>query len=220
MGLRSEDLYLALDSVCDFDFSKNKFWWPEYGSFWVIIGTILTQNTKWSAVSKSLENLKNYGVNSLKDLADIKEDTLANLIKPSGFYNTKAKRLSSLIKAIIARFDSFDVFRSTVTAKWLMAQKGLGLESVYSILCYACGRGVMVVDGYTLRIFNFLGYEFDDYEEARAWLESIDRGVVNLDDSELFARYHGIIVEFGKKFSKGKEFSQEGKSILQDLLDK
>ena len=60
--MRSSELFLALDRVCEFDFSINKFWWPRYGTFWVIIGAILTQNTKWTNVEKSLLNLENANV--------------------------------------------------------------------------------------------------------------------------------------------------------------
>ena len=125
---------MALDGVCEFDFELNRHWWPDYGSFWVIVGTILTQNAKWSSVEKSLANLRDYGVKELSDIANLDIEVLSELIKPSGFYNTKAKRLSMLCNKIIDKFDNFDEFASSVSFEWLIAQKGLGLESVYSIL--------------------------------------------------------------------------------------
>ncbi|WP_418219501.1 3-methyladenine DNA glycosylase [Campylobacter iguaniorum] len=222
MSLRSEDLFLTLSDEVKFDFSQNPFWWPEFGTFWVVIGAILTQNTKWQNVKKALDNLQNANVNCLEDIANLDELSLAELIKPSGFYNTKAKRLSNLAKNIISKFESFDEFKKQVSRKWLIAQKGLGLESVDSILCYACEREIMVVDNYTLKIFEFLNYSFDSYDEAREWLESIDRDAIYakfgaISDNEIFAKFHGLIVEFCKAHLKGKVFDDVAASLLKKL---
>lgn len=73
VSLRSEDLFLALDKEVAFDFKANPFWWPEFGTFWVVIGAILTQNTKWENVEKSFVNLKNADVQSLEDVANLSE---------------------------------------------------------------------------------------------------------------------------------------------------
>jgi len=37
--------------------NKPKFWWPEYGTFDLVVGAILTQNTKWERVETALNNL-------------------------------------------------------------------------------------------------------------------------------------------------------------------
>ncbi|WP_086241037.1 3-methyladenine DNA glycosylase [Campylobacter devanensis] len=220
--MRSVELFLALDGVCEFDFELNRHWWPDYGSFWVIVGAILTQNAKWSSVEKSLANLRDYGVKELSDIANLDIEVLSELIKPSGFYNTKAKRLSMLCNKIIDKFDNFDEFSSSVSFEWLIAQKGLGLESVYSILCFGCGRDVMVVDSYTNRILSALGFEFESYEEAREWLEGIDRDEVykaigDISDNELFCRYHGVIVEFCKSHLKGAKFDDFALSLFSEI---
>lgn len=222
VSLRSEDLFLVLNKEVIFDFKENPFWWPEFGSFWVVIGAVLTQNTKWENVEKSFLNLKNAGVQSLEDVANLSEQNLANLIKPSGFYNTKAKRLSMLCKNILDKFGSFEEFMKNVSRKWLISQKGLGFESVDSILCYACSRDIMVVDKYTFRIFEFLDFTFESYDEARQWLEDIDRKCVykavgSISDNELFARYHGLIVEFCKSHLKGAKFDDFALSLFSEI---
>ena len=222
--MRSVELFLALDKVCEFDFNLNRHWWPDYGTFWVVVGAILTQNSKWSSVEKSLNNLKNYGVKTLNDIANLDIEILSELIKPSGFYNTKAKRLNLLCNNIVTKLDSFDELASRVSFDWLIAQKGLGLESVYSILCFACGRDEMVVDSYTNRILRALGYEFESYEETKEWLESIDRDEVykaigDISDNELFCRYHGVIVEFCKSHLKGAKFDDFALNLFNKLSD-
>lgn len=222
VSLRSEDLFLALDKEVAFDFKASPFWWPEFGTFWVVIGAILTQNTKWENVEKSFVNLKNADVQSLEDVTNLSESGLANLIKPNGFYNTKAKRLSMLCKNILDKFGSFEEFAKNASRKWLISQKGLGFESVDSILCYACSRDIMVVDKYTLRIFEFLDFTFESYDEARQWLEDIDRNAVYkaiclVSDNELFARYHGLIVEFCKAHFKSGKIDDKATLLLRSI---
>jgi len=67
---------------------RDPLWWPRSGTFWVIVGAILTQQTKWEKVEKSIENLEYEGIDSLEKIATLDIEQLAFLIKPSGFYNT------------------------------------------------------------------------------------------------------------------------------------
>ena len=219
--MTSSQLYFCLENAIDIDKIAPANWWPNYGSFWIVIESILGQNTKYENVKKANANLQNAGIKSLADIAKLALTDLAQLIKPSGFYNTKAKRLSGLCKNITQKFGDFEDFKQNVSLGWLLAQKGLGRESVYSILCYACERECMVVDSYTLRLLGFLGYEFSEYENAREWLEGIDEvraKYPQFSDARLYARYHGLIVEFCKAHLNKGEFSKEAKQILQELL--
>ena len=36
--------------------NKPKYWWPNVGTFEVVVGAILTQNTKWGNVRKLLKS--------------------------------------------------------------------------------------------------------------------------------------------------------------------
>ena len=182
---------------------KPKHWWPNYATFEVVLGAVLTQNTKWENVEKALKNLKGY---TLEDIASFAPEYLATLIKPAGFYNQKSKRLIALSRAILRDFGDFESFRESVDREWLLNQKGIGFESADSILCYACGRDTMVVDAYTKRLLKKKGYEFESYDEMK---ECCERGVhenwdklkdIYEDDLNLcFSRFHGKIVEFMKK---------------------
>ena len=193
--------------------SRDPLWWPRSRSFWVIVGAILTQQSKWEKVEQSIENLEYAGINSLEKLASCEIELLSQMIKPSGFYNTKAHNLKKLSQAILEAFGSFEVFCENVSREWLLAQKGIGEESADSILCYACGREAMVVDAYSARLLYAFGYEFESYEALQAWFcEGIDANwakVVSLYGrelslNELYARFHGKIVEFCKENSRGK----------------
>lgn len=220
--MQSEDLFLALDNAVKFDFSKNPFWWPNTGKFEVIVGAILVQNTNWKNAELALENLRKFGLLDLEKIANLNLENLANIIKPSGFYNQKAKRLNLLCNAILSEFGDFESFKFSVSREWLISQKGIGLETCDAILCYGCGREIMVCDKYTANLLRFLGYEFESYEEMQEWLESIDMSEIwqiypNMSENEIFARFHGIIVEFCKEHFKNGKFDQIAKNILLEL---
>lgn len=159
--------------ACNLDF-KEFDWLENQGlsDFELLISVILTQNTKWDNVLKALNNLKNARISSLEQLSNLSNLELATLIKPSGFYNTKAKRLKELANKILDTYSDIENFKKNVDREWLLNTKGLGFESVDSILNYLCKREILVVDSYTQRLATHLGYEFENYEELREFFES------------------------------------------------
>jgi len=177
--------------------NREKYWWPNAGSFEVVVGAILTQNTTWKNVEKSLKELEMFL--ELDSFLTLDENLLKKKIKSSGFYNQKAPRLLQLAKNIKDEFGSFGVFRSNVTKEWLLKQKGIGKESADSILCYACFRDEMVVDTYTKRLLKSFDIEFKNYDEYKSFLEYGMKE--NFESCELnlaFSRFHGMIVEYNK----------------------
>ena len=206
-----------------FDWAKNPFWWPGFGTVEIIPSAVLAQNTKFENVLKSLSNLKSAGADSLEMISNLNIEALAALVKPSGFQNVKAKRLQGLCKAILGDFGDFETFKQSVSREWLANQKGVGCETCDAILCYGCEREIMVCDRYTARLLAYLGYEFESYDETREWLEGIAREAVwakypGMSENEMFARYHGLIVEFCKAhLRKGGEFDEAGREILSNL---
>jgi len=194
--ISSYEIYKDLEKL---DPLKNspKYWWPNIGTFEVVVGAILTQNTNWKNVKKSLINLKNYL--TLDSFLTLNEDKLKNLIKPSGFYNQKAPRLIQLANNIKSEFLTFENFKKDVSREWLLKQKGIGQESADAILCYASLKPHMVVDSYTKRLLkNSYNIEFKTYKEYKKFLED---GIKNSSlkySYETFAKFHGMIVEVSK----------------------
>ncbi len=193
--------------------TRDPLWWPKSGTFEVIIGAILTQQTKWERVEESLANLKEHRLLSLEALSKAGVQQIATLIKPSGFYNTKAQRIQMLCTHILNDFATFEVFQNDVDRQWLLAQKGIGMESADSILCYGCGREVFVVDSYTQRLLGALGYTFEEYIQIQEWMqEGIEENLEKVQDiykyevelHTVYARFHGKIVEYAKTFIRGK----------------
>jgi endonuclease-3 related protein len=208
--LSSFDLFIFLKDKKLID-DKYKYWWPTNSDFDVFIGAILTQNTKWTNVEKSLENLKKLESLDLEKLANIDMDILISAITPSGFKNQKSIRIKKICQNIIEEFGSFDTFKENVCREWLLSQKGIGEETADAILCYACHKEEMVVDSYTNRLVKSFGFEFESYEELKAWLEygineNFDK-IESLYDYDIslnmiYCRFHGKIVEFMKNQKK------------------
>lgn len=170
-------------------------WWPMQNGFsppeWeVCVGAVLTQNTNWGNVEKALVNLKNESVLNKEDIKRIRTEKLAELIRPAGYYNQKARKLKALAG-----------FRGEATRENLLGVWGIGRETADSILLYAYGKPYFVVDAYTKRIFSRLGLvrEDSDYDTVREFFESMLPR-----DAELYKEYHALIVKLGKDFCRKK----------------
>ena len=220
--MRSTDLFLTLLNHKSRNLDELK--WSGDGNFEVVLGAIWVQNTNWKNVEKALDNLKNAGKDSLQDICTLENSELATLIKPSGFYNTKAKRLKTLCLAIKNEFDNFENFKENVSREWLTSVKGVGAETCDAILAYACGKPYMVVDAYALRIMAYFDYTFESYDEAAEWFSSLDYDEIykfldseEFDEVEILKLYHALILEFCKENFKGKILSQNGQKILSSI---
>jgi endonuclease-3 related protein len=180
-------------------------WWPGDTPFEIIAGAILTQNTNWANVEKAIANLKGARCLSPEGLNDLGVSQLAELIRPAGYYNIKARRLKSFVNWLfknyngkLANIESLDTIQLRAE---LLAIKGIGRETADSILLYALGRAVFVVDAYTARIAlrHGLIQPDADYEQLRELFQS------NLpDDVQLFNEYHALFVRLGKQFCRPK----------------
>lgn len=177
----------------------HRGWWPVERNFnpreWEIcLGAILTQNTNWNNVEKALENLSKNEILTPEDVSKINTRKLETLIKPSGFYKQKAKRLREFARFVLS-FGDFENFRKNVKRSELLEVKGIGFETCDSILLYACNRAYFVIDSYTKRFIRNLGIETkDDYESLREYFEkNLPRKI------EIYKEFHALIVEWGKR---------------------
>ena len=220
--MRSTDLFLALLNHKSRNFAELK--WPGEGTFGVVLGAILVQNTNWKNVEKALDNLKKASKDSLQGICALENSELATLIKPSGFYNTKAKRLKTLCLAIKNEFGDFGNFKENASREWLISIRGVGAETCDAILAYACGKPYMVVDTYALRIMAYFDYIFESYDEAAEWFSSLDYDEIykfldseKFDETEVLKLYHALILECCKQNFKGKILSQSGQEVLDSI---
>ena len=175
-------------------------WWPVRHSFKpgeleICIGAILTQNTNWRNVEAALENLAKAKKLSAQDIASSSLPALEKLIKPSGFFRQKARRLKAFCR-YVANYDGN--FYRDITREQLLVINGIGKETADSILLYACSKPFFVVDAYTKRVFSRLGFiDEEGYEEIRSLFEdSLPR------NAGLYKEFHALIVEHAKRTCK------------------
>lgn len=193
-----------------YDLSYKRFgprrWWPGDTRFEIIIGAILTQNTAWGNVEKAIGNLKNKRLLNIKALSGIREKRLGRLIRPSGYYNIKARRVKDFLRFLDARYkNSLDrMFRTGLCRlrEELLSVNGIGPETADSILLYAGGKPIFVVDAYTKRIFARHG--FIDKDAGYADVQSLF--MENLpEDAKFFNEFHALLVELGKSMCKSRK---------------
>jgi len=152
-------------------------WWPAETAFEVIAGAYLTQNTAWTNVERALENLRVANVLSVEGVREIRLSRLEKLIRPSGYFRQKARRLKTFVAFLDRRHEgSLERMFSEPTEKLraeLLDLNGVGPETADSILLYAGSHPVFVVDAYTRRILARHGVvaEKTDYEEIRGLFE-------------------------------------------------
>jgi len=180
-------------------------WWPGETQFEIITGAVLTQNTNWSNVEKAIANLKSAQLLSPEELHNIEVSELAELIRPAGYYNIKAKRLKNFLQWLFENYDGRlsgleDVGTERLRSE-LLQIRGIGRETADSILLYALNREVFVIDAYTARVAIRHGLiePEADYEQLRDLFQS------NLpQDAQLFNEYHALLVRVGKEFCRPK----------------
>jgi endonuclease-3 related protein len=162
----------------------------------IAAGALLTQNTAWRNVELALEALHRRGALALPALLALEEGELAALIRPSGYYNQKARRLRQLAEYLVARhrgeLGQLLAGSTQAVRQELLALPGIGPETADSILLYAGGHPVFVVDAYTRRICSRLGW----VEEGIGYGALQARFMENLPaSSEMFGEYHALLVK-------------------------
>ncbi len=181
-------------------------WWPGETPFEVMVGAVLTQNTNWANVEKAIGNLKERGWLSPQALHSLPLEAIAEAIRPSGYFNVKAKRLKALVDFLWEEYQGdlermFAEDTDTLRGK-LLSIPGLGPETVDSILLYAGNKLAFVVDAYTKRIFSRHGLCFEDvdYHQLQSLItESIPK------DVSLYNEFHALLVKVGKEYCKKRQ---------------
>ena len=171
----------------------------------VIVGAILTQNTSWKNVGYALDNLKQAGMLDWSSLRDVKESDLANLIRPAGYYNVKARRLKNFARWLWASHrgdpESLNKLPLDAARRDLLSVNGIGPETADSILLYALNRPIFVVDAYTGRILRRHGIveASGTYDE----IQSLMTGALPTE-TQMYNEYHALIVRVAKDHCRVK----------------
>ncbi len=164
----------------------------------ICMGAILTQNTSWGNVEMALRHLHGAGIRDLPALARIPPRRLQELVRSSGYFRQKAKKLKIFARHCIERRQNLkdwlsgplQALRGELLGLW-----GIGPETADSILLYAGQRTVFVVDAYTRRIGQRLGWPSPKaYESVQSfYTQRLPRS------SRLYAEFHALLVALAKR---------------------
>ena len=177
-----------------------QYWWPGDTLFEIIAGAVLAQAVAWENARRAVSNLKKAGCLSAEAIGCLSPGALAELIKPAGYFNIKAKRLKSAAgwfqKSCCGNFDSPDEKSTEDIRRDLLGIYGIGHETADSILLYAFSRPVFVIDAYTRRIVDRLklspasGNHYNDYQALF---------MTNLEaDTVVYGEFHALFVQLAK----------------------
>lgn len=181
-----------------FDCYGPQHWWPGDTPFEVIVGAILTQSTAWINVEKAIAKLKEADMLDPVCLRQIPVDDLARLIRSSGYYNVKARKLKAFVERMGEYHDSLEkMFAPDIPQlrAELLSIYGIGEETADSIILYAAEKSIFVIDAYTHRIMDRLGLN-PDYGNYAALQRVFMEGLPH--DEKLSNEYHALFVQHGK----------------------
>lgn len=193
--------------ITNYGYHKKDYSFPRNNDelFEVALGSILTQNTTFTSVQKSLKNLYEKGTLSADLIENMDIDELKEAIKPSGYYNQKATYILEFIKfykslkgAIPKRED-------------LLHVKGVGEETADSILLYGYNQLEFKVDAYTKRVLVSLNIvdEKAKYSQIKYLMQnSLSNSIQDKNNLlKIYQEFHALIVCHGKKFYSKKPYN-------------
>lgn len=174
-------------------------WWPGDGRLEMAVGAILTQNTAWRNVEKAIARLREADALSIERLDAAPLEQLTEWIRPAGYYNIKARRLRAFISLVANEFagdlDRLLALPVPALRRTLLGVHGIGPETADSILLYAGGHPVFVVDAYTRRFMERHGWLAgkESYDQVA---ETFTRQLA--PDTPMYNEFHALIVRLGK----------------------
>jgi len=176
----------------------------ETEKFEICVGAILTQNTAWTNVQKALLQLNQARLMSPEKIERTPFNKLARLIRSSGYFRQKAKKLkfysSYLIKNYMGKVSILLKKPLPLLREELLGLYGLGPETVDSIMLYAGGVPTFVVDAYTRRIGNRIGlFHTENYQDVQTYFEHELK-----KSAALFNQFHALLVALGKNICRTK----------------
>lgn len=202
-----------------FGYHKGSYNYPKTNAqrFEICVGAILTQNTSWKQAEKAIESLQKSNCLTPQKILTADSQRLAQLIRPAGYFNQKAKKLRIFSEFFLKK--SLKNKRNTPRRDELLKVWGIGPETADSILLYAYNMPEFVVDTYTKRLCLELGiteentkYNNMKYEDIKElFQQSLSK------DVHMFQEYHALIVEHGKN-SSNRSAIRNASALKQYLL--
>lgn len=208
MTYRKEEIAELLLTIYKrlFEHYGPRNWWPADTISEMILGAILVQNVSWKNTQAALDNLAEKGLLSFSALDEVKAEELEELIRPARYYRTKARKLKEFARFVGEKY-GYDLEKLLSLPLWSLRDElqgvyGIGEETADSIILYGSGQPIFVVDAYTRRIFQRLGFlgEKVGYQEMQEFF------MKHLPpDVQLYNEYHALIDCLGNKLCRSKK---------------
>lgn len=165
-------------------------WWSE-DPFVVLVQSVLVQNTTWSTVEKTWAALG--GRLTPEAVERLSGQELERLIAPCGFQKAKActiRELAGWFRGYGCDPRRLEEVPLPQLRGELLALRGIGPETADVILVYAFYRPSFVIDAYTRRLLDRLGYGFPDDDAIRCFFEE---GLPR--DARVYGQFHWLILD-------------------------
>jgi endonuclease-3 related protein len=194
------EVYAALDRMHAW---RGWHWWPDADPFEVCVGAILVQNTMWTNVERALQRLRAAGALDPQVMAALSEQELEDLVRPSGQYRQKARKLRAFLDLAESEggLDRLLALDAPALRARLLATWGIGPETADCIVCYAARLPALAIDAYTMRLFGRLGLgpASESYDEWQHWMvhaltREAEESAHPESRRDLFARFHALVV--------------------------
>jgi endonuclease III related protein len=175
-------------------------WWPARSRFEVVVGAILTQNAAWRNAERAIARLRAAGVLDLRGVLALPSARLPLLIRPSGTFRVKARRLRAFARNVARRHRGRLGRLLALPLPALRAElrgiAGIGPETADAIALYAAGRPIFVVDAYTRRILG--RHRLVPPDADYATVQTLFMAHLPHDPA-LFNEFHALLVRAGKE---------------------
>lgn len=158
----------------------------EHGDpFRILIGTILSHRTRDENTALAVENLFSV-YKTPEELSKADEAEVRKLIRPSGFYNMKARNIIRVSKQLVDGFGG----KVPDDIEDLLTLHSVGRKTANCVLVYAFNEPAIPVDTHVHRISNRLGLvRTKTPEETEERLVKIVPRRYWLDVNDLFVRF-------------------------------
>jgi len=177
-------------------------WWKGHTPFETLVSIILSQRTYWKNVNVAMQRFsRRFG--AVSEVAGASVEEIEAVIKPAGFYRTKAPRIKNIAWNIAMKhggqLDDITKLSYEEARRELISLEGIGPKTADVLLMALNGEPVLPVDVHIFRIMRRLGVadKRDGYECLRAKLESqippTQRKVA-----------HMALIEFGRKVCRAR----------------
>lgn len=181
----------------------HRNWWPGETAFEVCVGAVLTQNTAWKNVARAIANLKAASCLDLLAMFQLSHEELAGLIRPAGYFNVKAVRVKNFLTHVVERHQADLASLLSLPLEdlreELLSVNGVGKETADSIILYAAGKPIFVVDAYTRRVLERHGL----VETGAGYdaMQELFHGALTRDVA-LYNDFHAQIVGVGHHYCR------------------